>query len=120
MLQEILEGLQEIWVVFPDVAVNAGILFVALGALKLMGILKRETWVQFGNLFGAWLLNGRVDPSSFADAHELYMTALVAAIYFQIYKLIRNNWKEILDYFKKLPNVTVVDTTSTSPKTGTQ
>lgn len=101
ILGQILEGLKELWAVLPDVAVNAGILLVALGVLKGVGILKRESWVQFGNMFGAWLLSDRVDPANFEGAHELYMTAVLAAGMFQVYKLVRNNWETILDFFKK-------------------
>ena len=43
MLNEVLEGLKELFAVAPDVAVNAGILFLALGVLKGLGILKKES-----------------------------------------------------------------------------
>lgn len=116
MLEEVLVGLKELWAVAPDVAVNAALLFLALSVLKGLGVLKKETWIQFSNLFGAWLFNDRVIPDNFADMQELYMTAVLAAAMFQVWKFARNkfglSWDNVVDFFKKTKvSVTVVDTT---------
>ena len=116
MLNEILEGLKELWAVAPGVAVNAGILFLALSVLKGLGILKKESWVQFGNMFGAWLLSDRVDPKNFEGAHEFYMTVVLAAGMFQIYKFIRDNYENAWKLFKKVKaSVSVADAPSANP-----
>ena len=107
MLNEVLEGLKGLFAVAPDVAVNAGLLFLTLGVLKGLGILKKESWVQFGNIFVAWLMSGGAVPEDFADAQEWYMTVVLAAGMFQVYKWIRDNKGIMLSTFKRLKSVEV-------------
>ena len=106
MLSEVLEGLKELaGVITPELAGNAVLLFLILGALKGLGILKKESWIQFGNLFGSWLLNGRVVPDDFAGAQEWYMTIVLAAGFFQVYKFIRDNKSKVIDLYKAVKKV---------------
>ena len=96
MFDEVLVVLKDLWAVAPDVAVNATLLFLAIGLLKKFRLLTEEKWIQFGSLFGAWLISGRVVPESFADSQEWYMTVVMASGMFQVYKWIRNNKGNIL------------------------
>ena len=120
MLSEVLEGLKELaGVITPELAGNAVLLFLILGALKGLGILKKESWIQFGNIFGGWLMNGRVVPDDFAGAQEWYMTIVLAAGIFQVYKLVRDNWEDWVKFFKKAKvSISVADTPPAHPEQG--
>ena len=64
-------------------------------------------------------MSGRVVPDNFADVQEWYMTVVLAAGMFQVWKFGRNNWKDVYDFIKKAKvSVSVADDTGPEDKYG--
>lgn len=74
----------------PRVWKEAFLIFLVIELLKVNGVLKKETWIQFSNILGAFLLNGAKLPSSDPQALRISMTMVVAALMFQVFKFAKN------------------------------
>lgn len=83
-MENIIAIIQEFWKAIPEVGLDALYVFLTIGLLKMVGVLKDDIQSQLGNLAASWFLSGTTSPDvNFA------MTAVVAGVYYHVWKFIK-------------------------------
>lgn len=82
-MDNIIGVIQEFWKAIPVVGLDAFYVFLAVGLLKMVGVLKEDLQAQLGNIAASWFLSGQLPDINFA------MTAVVAGVYYHVWKFIK-------------------------------
>jgi len=89
METNLVAALLALWAMIPVVYVQAFVVFILIGLLKGSGVLGEDVWAKLANILGSYLISGAKVPESGEDAASIFMTMLVASLYYQAWKLIK-------------------------------
>ena len=95
-MEQIIPTLEVFWQILPEIWLKALVVFVAVGLLKLSGVLKEDIQAQFGNIAVTWFLTGGA-----TDIVGFSMTAVVAGLYYHIWKLVKPYLAKLFDLVKQ-------------------
>lgn len=86
MFEEVINALDVLWLVLPDVYLKALVIFAVVGGLKAVGVLKEDAQAQFGNVAITYFVSGGKVPEGGPEAVALFMTMVVAGVYYHVWK----------------------------------
>lgn len=95
---ELVVAVQRLVEYVPLVYVEAFLVFLLVGFLKLSGIAKKDFFgPQFANIIASFCLAGGKIPQNDFMAKKMFMTMIVAAGYYHGWKVLKPQLKKVVD-----------------------